>query len=134
MCDMIPNSEHWRVALWEAQKLQHAIMGYLPGFATPRIVCDVPYLGKRWVHQVATYDRELGISHWTKNYRTSIEAEDADALRHGYLYYDPISSLLPSGRAWWAQLSGAGRDDVSDTAVGVGYGDLVKAESERVSL
>ena len=40
---MIPNAEHWRVALWEAQPLQHAIMGYLPGFATPRIVCDVPY-------------------------------------------------------------------------------------------
>ena len=33
-------------------------MGYLPGFATPRIVCDVPFVGKRWVHQVAEYDRE----------------------------------------------------------------------------
>ena len=61
----------------EAQDLQHAIMGYLPGFATPRIVCDVPYVGKRWVHQVAEYDRERGISYWTKNYRTGIEADDA---------------------------------------------------------
>src|SRR5205814_8632841 len=43
MCDMIPNSEHWRLAVWEAQELQHALMGYLPGFATPRIVCDVPF-------------------------------------------------------------------------------------------
>ncbi len=59
MCDMIPNAEHWRVAVWEAQDLQHAIMGYLPGYATPRIVCDVPYVGKRWVHQLAEYDREL---------------------------------------------------------------------------
>ena len=38
MCDMIPNSEHWRLAVHEAQQLQHDIMGYLPGFATPRIV------------------------------------------------------------------------------------------------
>ena len=51
MCDMIPFSEHWRVSLGQAQDLQHGIMGYLPGFATPRIVCDVPFVGKRWVHQ-----------------------------------------------------------------------------------
>jgi lysine 2,3-aminomutase len=51
MCDIIPNSEHWRLAVHEAQKLQQEIMGYLPGFATPRIVCDVPFVGKRWVHQ-----------------------------------------------------------------------------------
>ena len=35
MCDMIPFSEHWRVSVAEAQRLQHHIMGYLPGFATP---------------------------------------------------------------------------------------------------
>ncbi len=46
MCDMIPNSEHWRLGVFEAQQLQHDIMGYLPGFATPRIVCDVPYVGQ----------------------------------------------------------------------------------------
>ena len=58
MCDMIPGSEHWRLTLAEAQALQHEIMGYLPGFATPRMVCDVPYVGKRWVHQVARYDTD----------------------------------------------------------------------------
>src|SRR6266540_1573378 len=84
MCDMIPNAEHWRVAVWEAQELQHAIMGYLPGYATPRIVCDVPYVGKRWVHQIAEYDLERGISYWTKNYRTGIELDDADALTRHY--------------------------------------------------
>ena len=62
MCDMIPFSEHWRVSVADAQRLQHAIMGYLPGFATPRIVCDVPYVGKRWVHQLHSYDTERGIS------------------------------------------------------------------------
>ena len=80
MCDMIPFSEHWRVSVADAQRLQHHIMGYLPGFATPRIVCDVPFVGKRWVHQLADYDTERGISYWTKNYRTSIEATADDAL------------------------------------------------------
>jgi lysine 2,3-aminomutase len=101
MCDMIPNAEHWRTAVWEAQQLQHAIMGYLPGFATPRIVCDVPLVGKRWVHQVEDYDRERGISYWTKNYRTGIEHDDPEALTRRYPYYDPIYTLPEQGQAWW---------------------------------
>jgi lysine 2,3-aminomutase len=102
MCDMIPSAEHWRVSLAQAQTLQHDIMGYLPGFATPRIVCDVPYVGKRWVHQVAEYDRERGISYWTKNYRTGIERADEAALDRRYAYYDPIHTLPAAGRRWWA--------------------------------
>ncbi len=102
-CDMIPNAEHWRTSVAEAQALQHAVMGYLPGFATPRIVCDVPYVGKRWVHQLEDYDRERGISYWTKNYRTGIERDDPDALRRRYAYYDPISTLPGSGQAWWRE-------------------------------
>ncbi|QSQ24983.1 lysine 2,3-aminomutase [Pyxidicoccus parkwayensis] len=103
MCDMIPNSEHWRLSVDKAQKLQHDIMGYMPGFATPRIVCDVPFVGKRWVHQVAEYDRERGISYWTKNYRTGIEANDPDALNRKYEYFDPIDTLPESGQAWWRE-------------------------------
>jgi lysine 2,3-aminomutase len=112
MCDMIPGAEHWRIAVWEAQRLQHAIMGYLPGYATPRIVCDVPYVGKRWVHQLADYDRELGVSYWTKNYLTGIETastgstggglDDQDALDRRYPYYDPIATLPDAGQRWWA--------------------------------
>ena len=81
MCDMIPFTEHWRVSVAQAQQLQHAIMGYLPGFATPRIVCDVPFVGKRWVHQLEEYDHVRGISYWTKNYRTGIERDDAAGAR-----------------------------------------------------
>ena len=103
MCDMIPNSEHWRTSVAESQKLQHDIMGYLPGFATPRIVCDVPFVGKRWVHQVADYDHEKGISYWTKNYRTGIEEGDPDALTRKYEYYDPIYLLPESGQRWWRE-------------------------------
>jgi lysine 2,3-aminomutase len=99
LCDVIPHAEHWRIPLHEAQRLQEAIMGYLPGYATPRIVCDVPYVGKRWVHQAVGYDRERGISYWTKSYRTVIET-DLDVSQR-YPYYDPIASLPESGRSWW---------------------------------
>jgi lysine 2,3-aminomutase len=64
-------------------------------------VCDVPFVGKRWVHMVTEYDRERGISYWTKNYRTSIEADDAAALDRRYPYHDPIDTLPASGQAWW---------------------------------
>ena len=103
MCDMIPFSEHWRVSLATAQELQHGLMGYLPGFATPRIVCDVPFVGKRWVHQQTSYDRAFGISSWTKNYRTSIEVGDPEALTRTYPYYDPIDTLPEEGQAWWRE-------------------------------
>lgn len=85
LCDIIPNVEHWRTPLHEALRLQEAMMGLLPGYATPRIVCDVPYAGKRWVHQYTEYDRERGISYWDGHFP----------------YYDPVSSLPPSGRVWW---------------------------------
>ena len=101
LCDMIPNSEHWRLAVWQAQQLQHSIMGYLPGFATPRLVCDVPYVGKRWVHQVDEYDRTHGVSYWTKNYTTAHDAKDPGALLRRYAYHDPIRTLPLAGQEWW---------------------------------
>jgi len=103
MCDMIPNSEHWRLGVSEAQQLQHDIMGYLPGFATPRVVCDVPFVGKRWIHQLAEYDREKGISYWTKNYLNGIEWDDPEALTRKYEYFDPIYLLPESGQQWWRE-------------------------------
>jgi lysine 2,3-aminomutase len=108
LCDMIPGAEHWRLTLAEAQALQSAIMGYLPGFGTPRMVCDVPYVGKRWVHQVARYDVVRGVSYWTKNYRTAIEADDDLALTREYEYYDPIHTLPAEGREWWARRTSSG--------------------------
>lgn len=102
MCDMIPNSEHWRVSVATARDLQAAIMGYLPGFATPRIVCDVPFVGKRWVHQIHSYDTEKGISYWKKNYLTSIEANTPEVIDKLYEYFDPIDTLPEAGQAYWA--------------------------------
>ncbi|HET7015972.1 MAG TPA: lysine 2,3-aminomutase [Streptosporangiaceae bacterium] len=107
LCDMIPNAEHWRLSLAEAQQLQLQIMGYLPGFATPRMICDVPYVGKRWVHQVSRYDTERGISYWTKNYRTAVDSADAMALEREFEYYDPIYTLPESGQQWWRDQAAA---------------------------
>src|SRR4029450_9165196 len=97
---------------------QKAVMGYLPGFATPRIVCDVPFVGKRWVHMVDEYDREKGISYWTKNYRTGIEFDDPEALTRRHPFYDPIYTLTEDGQEWWRHRIREGLDDLlSDLAV-----------------
>jgi len=112
MCDMIPNSEHWRTSLAEAQDLQYALLGYLPGFATPRVVCDVPFVGKRWVHMAKNYDQTRGISSWTKNYRTGIEFDDPDALSREYPYYDPIYTLPEEGQDYWREFIRKGRREL----------------------
>jgi lysine 2,3-aminomutase len=58
-------------------------------------------VGKRWVHQVDEYDHVLGISYWSKNYRTGIELDDPDAVRKKHVYYDPVHSLPLEGQEWW---------------------------------
>ena len=118
LCDLIPNAEHWRLAVWEAQQLQSSIMGYLPGFATPRLVCDVPMLGKQWVHMATAYDRDRGISYWSKNYHTSAETREAETLHRRHEYYDPIYTLSAEGQAWWAghDETTAGHDDTTGDA------------------
>jgi lysine 2,3-aminomutase len=102
LCDLIPFSEHWRLSLEQAQKIQEEIMGYLPGFATPRFVCDVPYVGKRWVHQAEEYDRVRGISYWRKNYWTPVDTVNGDPMRHRFAYYDPVGELPEEGQRYWA--------------------------------
>ncbi len=133
MCDMIPFSEHWRVSVHQAQHLQHAVMGYLPGFATPRIVCDVPYVGKRWVHQLEDYDRVRGISYWTKNYRTGIELDDPEALARRYEYYDPIDTLPAEGQAWWAEHA-AEHGDGLEAAVAAAAASRAAAHAQHEDL
>ncbi|WP_030269917.1 KamA family radical SAM protein [Streptomyces sp. NRRL B-24484] len=123
LCDLIPGAEHWRTPLHQAQRLQEAIMGYLPGYATPRLVCDVPHVGKRWVHQAVAYDRERGISYWTKNYRTALELRTPDGAPDGtapedplerrHPYYDPVDTLPEAGRRWWSEQSAPPGDRAS---------------------
>jgi lysine 2,3-aminomutase len=125
MCDMIPNAEHWRTSVHEAQELQFGLLGYMPGFATPRVVCDVPFVGKRWVHMLKEYDHVRGISYWTKNYRTGIEYDDPEALTRRYHYYDPISTLPEEGQEWWRRRISEGLDELlaelaAEQGIGVG--------------
>jgi lysine 2,3-aminomutase len=98
VCDMIPNAEHWRTSVAEAQMLQRSLMGKLPGFAIPRIVCDVPLLGKRLIDQPSSYDRERGISLWRREPDPDAELPSTDV---DCSYFDPIDTLPPSGQAWW---------------------------------
>ena len=104
MCDMIPNAEHWRTSVAEAQDLQYKLLGYMPGFATPRD--RVRRAVRRQAlgpHVDQDYDRTKGISYWTKNYRTGIEDDDPDALTRRYQYYDPIYTLPEEGQQWWRE-------------------------------
>jgi lysine 2,3-aminomutase len=133
MCDMIPFSEHWRVSVAQAQELQHGMMGYLPGFATPRILCDVPYVGKRWVHQLDEYDRERGISYWTKNYRTGIEMSDPEALTRKYEYWDPIDTLPAAGQEWW-RVHGGDAEAMHHAAVAKAASSRDAATAQRDDL
>ncbi len=60
-------------------------------------------MGKRWVHQWDEYDRERGISYWTKNYLTALESSDHSALERKYEYFDPIYTLPTTGQTLWRQ-------------------------------
>ena len=55
------------------------------------------------MHQLEDYDREKGISYWTKNYRTGIESGDPDFLTRQYPYYDPIYTLPEAGQEYWRE-------------------------------
>ncbi|KIF72873.1 hypothetical protein QR77_00340 [Streptomyces sp. 150FB] len=122
MCDRIKHAEHWRLSLHKAQDLQTSLLGRLPGFATPRIVCDVPLVGRQWVHQVKEYDRERGVSYWDKNSRPLL---DSSHPRNGsYVYYDPIHTLPQEGRAWWETFR-SHHDESLDT------GDLAQTTTRR---
>jgi lysine 2,3-aminomutase len=69
------------------------------------------------VHQVAHYNQNLGISYWTKNYRTGLESTDPDALNRVYPFFDPIDTLAESGQSWWRQNSHLPSDSALDEAI-----------------
>ena len=101
LCDMIPGAEHWRLTVREAQALQSAIMGYLPGFATPRVVCDVPYVGKRWVHQVPGTTPNSASRTGRRATAPRLRPTTPWRCEREYPYYDPVHLLPQAGQAWW---------------------------------
>jgi lysine 2,3-aminomutase len=76
-------------------------MGYLPG-SRPRAWSATPRSSASagCTSSPDTTGRR-GITYWTKNYRTGIEADDPAALTRRYEYYDPVYTLPESGRSWW---------------------------------
>jgi lysine 2,3-aminomutase len=96
VCDMIPNAEHWRTSVREAQALQQSLMGKLPGFAIPRVICDVPLFGKRLIDQYSSYDQERGISLWRSETHLAENDPSVDCS-----YFDPIDTLPEAGQEWW---------------------------------
>jgi lysine 2,3-aminomutase len=111
VCDLIPNAEHWRTSIADAQMLQRSLMGKLPGFAIPRIVCDAPLVGKRLIDQTTSYDTVRGISLWKRDPDAHVEGVgDDQAAARDYAYYDPIDTLPESGQEWWMNQIRQSRD------------------------
>ena len=107
MCDMIPFSEHWRVSVADAQRLQHAIMGYLPGLRDPadrlrravrRQALDPPARRLRHRARHLLLDQEL--PHLDRGHRPR------GARPRTYEYYDPIHTLPAEGQEWWRGRAG----------------------------
>jgi lysine 2,3-aminomutase len=113
VCDMVPNAEHWRTSIANAQALQRSLMGLLPGFATPRVICDVPRLGKRLIDQARSYDRERGISLWRREPDAPLAVNEEDTVDLDYPYYDPIDMLPETGQGWWKSKVGDTGDRLS---------------------
>ena len=116
-CDMIPNAEHWRLAIWEAQLLERGFRGRLSGYKIPQIVCDAPYAGKMLVHHHDTYDRDRGVTEWQKMWLRPDEVNDPARRAIASRYFDPVYTLSATGQAWWrervAALRAAGVDNPS---------------------
>jgi len=84
-CDMVKNTEHFRVPISEMQRLEREVRGATAGFNTPLFIVDAPGGGgKRDVHSYEYRNEEYGIT----GYRAP--AVDPDRM---YFYFDPLRSL-----------------------------------------
>jgi lysine 2,3-aminomutase len=93
LCDMVKGTEHFRVPLKTAQRLEKEVRGTTAGFNTPLFIVDTPG-GKRDVHSAERHDGRYGISAFVS---------PAVARGRTFYYFDPIRSLGDKGRAAWTQ-------------------------------
>jgi lysine 2,3-aminomutase len=99
LCDMVKGTEHFRVSLATAQRLEKEVRGVTAGFNTALFIVDTP-TGKRDVHSAEFYDRAHGVS--------SFIAPIVAPGRQLY-YFDPLRTLGPSARQTWRTRS---RDEI----------------------
>ena len=120
MCDMIPFSEHWRVSVARGPAAAARDHG-LPARASRRRGSSATCRSSASAGCTRSpgYDTERGISYWTKNYRTAIEADDPDALRRSYEYYDPIHTLPAEGQEWWADFAVRAESGLASLSTGL---------------
>lgn len=91
LCDMVKGTEHFRVPLTTAQRLEKEVRGSTAGFNTPLFVVDTP-AGKRDIHSAEYHDLKYGIS--------AFIAPAVSPGRH-FHYFDPLRSLSQGGRDAW---------------------------------
>ena len=101
LCDMVMGTEHFRLPLSTAQRLEKEVRGHTAGFNTPLFVCDAPGGGgKRDVHSAEFHNQEFGIS--------GFRSPAVDPNRT-YFYLDPLRSISEEARAAWRMPNGKER-------------------------
>ena len=108
LCDMVKGTEHFRVSLATAQRLEKEVRGATAGFNTPLVIVDTP-AGKRDVHSAEFHDRQYGVS----SFIAPIVAPGRE-----FKYFDPLRTLGPSGKRAWSTMSLV--DIMADVGCGAG--------------
>jgi lysine 2,3-aminomutase len=88
---MVKGTEHFRVSLATAQRLEKEVRGATAGFNTPLVIVDTP-AGKRDVHSAEFHNRKYGVS----SFIAPIVAPGKE-----FKYFDPLRTLGPSGKNAW---------------------------------
>jgi lysine 2,3-aminomutase len=99
LCDMVRGTEHFRVSLATAQRLEKEVRGATAGFNTPLFIVDTP-AGKRDVHSAEYYDCVHGVSYFV-----------APIVAPGrqFDYFDPLRALGTDAQRDWRMWS---RDEI----------------------
>jgi lysine 2,3-aminomutase len=92
LCDMVKATEHFRLPLKTAQRLEKEVRGATAGFNTPLFIVDTPS-GKRDVHSAEFHDSEYGVSGFVS------PAVAGEQMRY---YFDPVRSLGHAAAQAWA--------------------------------
>lgn len=92
LCDMVKATEHFRLPLKTAQRLEKEVRGTTAGFNTPLFIVDTPS-GKRDVHSAEFHDGHYGVS----GFVSPVVAPGR--MRY---YFDPIRSLTEAAAQEWA--------------------------------